>query len=190
MTKQRPSGRRAFLSWMAQLGVASAACAQQVPASDGRLVSARPRVPSPHGHGDIAGYFVRPRPRAGASGPETLPAVLVLAEGRELTPPVEDVARRVALESFMVLAPDLMGRGDPARLTEDIHAAALWLKQHADSTGRLGVIGVGASGMLARALAARMGRELHAVVFFDDAAPASTDGTWERGMLSLIKSLT
>jgi carboxymethylenebutenolidase len=190
--------RRAFLSRMGHLAAAgavagpwrpTAAAARQVPPTDGRLTSERARVPSPGGPGEIAGYFVRPRPRAGAVGPETLPAILLLPEDR-LTPQAEDVARRVALESFMVFAPDLMYRGDPDRVAADIQAAALWVKNHTDSTGRLGVIGFGAGGAAARALAVRMGPALHAAVSFDGAAPAPTDEAWERAMLSLIRALT
>ena len=51
----------------------------------------------------MAGYLAMP---AEASGP--LPAVMVIHENRGLNPHIKDVARRVALEGFLALAPDFL----------------------------------------------------------------------------------
>ena len=66
----------------------------------------------------MAGYLAKP---ADASG--KLPAVIVIHENRGLNPHIKDVARRVALEGFLALAPDFLtplgrhagGRGQGAR---------------------------------------------------------------------------
>lgn len=168
------------------------AAAQQVSPTDSRLVSERVTVPSPAGHGEIGGLLVRPRTRAGAAGIERLPAILVVHENRGLNPHIEDVARRLAVESFMAFAPDtltslggypgddekgraLFAKLDRDKIFEDLHAAALWLKNRADSTGRLGVIGFCFGGGVANSLAVRMGADLQAAVSFYGGAPATAD---------------
>lgn len=64
------------------------------------------RYPSPKG--DVLGYLARPA----AEGP--LPALIVIHEWTGLIPYVEDVARRLACEGYLALAPDLY-TGDPMR---------------------------------------------------------------------------
>jgi carboxymethylenebutenolidase len=186
------------------LGPRSAA-AQQVPLTDSRLMNQRETVPSPAGHGRIDGLLVHPRPRAGAVGIERLAAILVIHENSGLNPQIENIARRLALASFMAFAPDaltslggypgndekgaaLLMTLDRTRVAEDFHAAALWLKNRPNSTGRLGVIGFGFGGDIAKGLAARMGKDLAAVVSFSDRA--SAEAAWDRTVLSFIKSLT
>ena len=77
--------------------------AQQVAPTDARLEARYVEYDSPKGHGKARGYLVRP---AKAKGP--LPLVLVVHENRGLNPHIEDVARRVALEHFVALAPDAL----------------------------------------------------------------------------------
>src|SRR6476620_2902619 len=77
------------------------AWAQQVSKDDSRLKAEYATVASPQGNGSIKGYFVRP---AKASG--KLPAVLVVHENRGLNPYIEDVARRLGTQNYMVFAPD------------------------------------------------------------------------------------
>ena len=218
-----PIDRRAFIDRVTKVAVSAAAAAamvdqlmpnyaaaQQVSPTDSRLVSSRVSVPSPAGHGAIGGLLVRPRPRAGWGGVERLPAILVVHENHGLNPHIEDTARRLALSSFMTFAPDtltsaggypgddekagaLFATLDRAKMREDLHAAAVWLKNRADSTGRLGAIGFGLSGGvgLVNALAVRMGADLEAAVSFDGAAPpAAADAAWARTVLRFIKSLT
>ena len=74
--------------------------------------------------GTLTGYLARPK----ADG--KLPAVIVIHENRGLNPHIKDVARRVALEGFLALAPDFLSphrrharrRGQGAR--HDRHAEA------------------------------------------------------------------
>jgi carboxymethylenebutenolidase len=173
--------RRSFLCGAAAvLGVRltpQTEAAEQVPPDDGRLMWERVKAP--------AGFLVRPRPRAGTGvfeGPERYASVLVVHETRGLDAWVENMARRLALESFMTLAP-------AARGINELHEAALWLKKHQQSTGRLGLLVFSSGGNLARTLAARLGNELHAQVSLDGNALLD-EAAWQRAALSLIKSLT
>src|SRR5262245_46300837 len=78
------------------------AVAQKVPKDDARLVSKLMELPSPpSGSGKARGLLVEPVKPAGK-----LPGVMVVHENRGLNPHIEDIARRVALERFIVLAPD------------------------------------------------------------------------------------
>jgi carboxymethylenebutenolidase len=164
------------------------AAAQQVSPTDPRIKTERVTVPSPNGHGSIGGLLVRPA-NAGAT---RLPAILVIHENRGLNPHIEDVARRVALENFMAFAPDtlttvggypgddekggaLFSKLDRMKMGEDLHAAAVWLKNRPDSTGRLGVTGFCFGGGISNALAVRMGADLAAAVPYYGGAPETAD---------------
>jgi carboxymethylenebutenolidase len=164
------------------------AAAQQVRPDDPRLKIERATVPSPNGNGSINGLLVRPA----SAGTNRLPAILVIHENRGLNPHIEDVARRIALENFMTFAPDgltsvggypgddekggaLFGKVDRAKMGEDLHAAAVWLKNRPDSTGRLGVTGFCFGGGISNNLAVRMGADLAAAVPFYGGAPATAD---------------
>jgi len=96
--------------------------AQQVAPTDPRLEARYVEYDSPKGHGRARGYLVRP---AKASGP--LPLVLVVHENRGLNPHIEDVARRVALENFVALAPTRCSRSAVTPGDED-QARALFQK--------------------------------------------------------------
>jgi carboxymethylenebutenolidase len=162
--------------------------AAQVRPDDPRLKSERATVPSPNGHGKISGLLVRPA----NAGTNRLPAILVVHENRGLNPHIEDVARRVALADFMAFAPDtltslggypgddekggaLFGKLDRAKMAEDLYAAAVWLKNRPDSTGRLGVTGFCFGGGVANNLAVRMGADLAAAVPYYGGAPPAAD---------------
>ena len=164
------------------------AAAQQVSPTDARLKTEYATVPSKMGNGSIRGYLVRPV----AAGMQRLPAILVIHENRGLNPHIEDVARRLALENFMTFAPDgltsvggypgddekggaMFGKVDRAKMGEDLHAAAVWLKNRPDSSGRLGVTGFCFGGSIANALAVRMGADLQAAVPYYGGAPPAAD---------------
>ena len=163
------------------------AWAQQVPKDDSRIKTEYAVVPSPQGNGTIRGYLVRP---AGASG--KLPGVLVVHENRGLNPYIEDVARRLGAENFVAFAPDgltsvggypgddekggqLFQKVDRQKMTEDLLAAALWLKARADCTGKIGVVGFCFGGAIANTLAVRMGADLAAAVPFYGGQPPAAD---------------
>jgi carboxymethylenebutenolidase len=160
------------------------ALGQQVRPDDARLRTEYMTVPSPDGNGEIRGYFARP---AGATG--DLPGILVVHENRGLNPHIEDIARRIALADFMAFAPDgltsvggypgdderggqLFGMVDRAKMTDDFVAAAVWLKNRPDSTGRIGVTGFCYGGGISNTLAVRLGEDLAAAAPFYGGAPA------------------
>jgi carboxymethylenebutenolidase len=163
------------------------AAGQQVKPDDARLTIERVTIASPSGYGTIRGVLVRP-----ASAKATpLPTVLVVHENRGLNPHIEDIARRLALEGFMALAPDALtplggypGDEDKARASfagldqaktrEDFLAAATWLRRRADGNGKLGVVGFCYGGGIAHWLATRM-PDLGAAVPFYGNAPAPED---------------
>lgn len=162
------------------------ASAQQVAKDDKRIVTSSVELPSPAGYGTVKGYLVRP---AGTQG--KLPTVLVVHENRGLNPHIEDIARRFALEGYLVFAPDALaplggypGDEDKARTlfatldqkktAEDFVASAQWLQSHPDATGKLGVVGFCYGGGVAHALAVRLPNLSAAVPFYGN-HPAAED---------------
>lgn len=158
------------------------AFAQQVAKDDGRLRTGYARYPSPQGTGTVRGYLARP---ASASG--KLPGVLVIHENRGLNPYIEDVARRLALENFVAFAPDaltplggypgdeekaskLFAQLDPVKRTEDLVAAAGYLKSHLDCSGKIGAVGFCFGGGIVNTLAVRL-PDLGAAVPFYGSQP-------------------
>jgi carboxymethylenebutenolidase len=154
------------------------AWAQQVPKDDARIKAEHTTYPSPEGHGSIRASLVRP---TGARG--KLPGVVVVHENRGLNPYIEDVARRLALDGFVAFAPDaltpvggypgneekaaqLFASLDPAKRTEDLVAAADYLKSRPDATGRIGVVGFCFGGAMANTFAVRMPDLAAAVPFY------------------------
>jgi carboxymethylenebutenolidase len=193
--------RRSFMDRVKKVAVSSAAAAaivdqlmpnyaaaQQVSPKDSRIKAEYATVPSPQGNGSIKGYLVRPA----NAGTNRLPAILVVHENRGLNPHIEDVARRLALENFMAFAPDgltsvggypgddekggeMFGKVDRAKMAEDLYAAAVWVKNRPDSTGRLGVTGFCFGGGVTNSLAVRMGADLQAAVPYYGGAPPAAD---------------
>jgi len=135
--------------------------------------------------GEVRAYLVRPK------GDEKLPGVVVIHENRGLVPHIEDVARRVALEGFMAIAPDaltplggtpedpekappLMGKLDGQVTMNNYLAAVRYLKTHPLSTGKIGVVGFCWGGGMANQVAVNS-PEVLAVVPFYGRQPASED---------------
>jgi carboxymethylenebutenolidase len=192
--------RRAFLEGAqkyATAGVTAAAMleslrpnyawAQQVPKDDTRIRTEVVSVESPKGNGSIKGPLARPAKAAGK-----LPGVMVIHENRGLTPYIEDVARRLAVANFLALAPDgltsaggypgdedqaraLFPKVDRAKMTEDFEAAARWLKNHPDCTGKIGIIGFCFGGAMTNAMAVRLGSDLAAGVPYYGGQPPAAD---------------
>jgi carboxymethylenebutenolidase len=134
----------------------------------------------------VRGYLARPADAAGK-----LPGIVVIHENRGLNPHIEDVARRLALEGFMAFAPDaltplggypgddekaaqLFGQLDSAKRTEDLVAAADYLKARPDCTGKIGVVGFCFGGTVANTIAVRM-PDLAAAVPFYGGQPSADD---------------
>ena len=162
------------------------AFAVQVPETDRRIRSDYAYIASPQGNGAINAYLTYKNADGKRAG------VLVVHENRGLNPYIEDVARRLALADFIALAPDGLSsvggypgddekgaeffmKVDPAKMLEDFHAAAMWLKNSPSCTGRIGVIGFSFGGGMANQLAAKMGADLAAAVSFYGAQPSPLD---------------
>jgi carboxymethylenebutenolidase len=161
------------------------AYSEQVAKDDARLRTEYLTYPSPQGSGTMRGYFVQP---AKASG--KLPGVVVIHENRGLNPHIEDVARRVALENFVVFAPDaltpvggypgdedkareLFAKLDPGKRTEDLLAAAGVLKSRPECTGKIGVVAFCFGGGIANLFAVRFPDLGAAVPFYGSQPPAA-----------------
>lgn len=102
--------------------------------------------------GPMMAYLARPK------GKKKLPAVIVIHENRGLQPHIKDVARRIALEGFVALAPDALSPvgGSPEKPEEagplfqkldyettkkDFAAAVAYLKTNPQTTGKVGCTG-------------------------------------------------
>lgn len=141
------------------------ALAQQVRADDPAIITSRVTVPTPDGHGSINGLLAKPAKAKGK-----LPAVLVIHENRGLNPYVEDVVRRLAKAGYIALGPDglssvggypgndetgrdLQAKLDPRKLLEDFFASFEYLRDHPESTGKVGAVGFCYGGGVCNALA-------------------------------------
>ncbi len=159
--------------------------AQVVPANDARVQTAVENVASPAGHGTIKAYVARP-----ASPPPggRLPGVLVVHENRGLNPHIEDIARRLALEGFLAMAPDaltplggypgdedkaraLFAQLDQAKTRQDFLAAARALQARPDGIGRIGVVGFCYGGGMAHFLATQLPDLAAAVPYYGNQPP-------------------
>lgn len=169
------------------------ALGQQIARDDERIKASYETVPSPDGNGFIRGYFVRPFSADTRSAtPAKLPGIIVIHENRGLNPHTEDVARRFALENFMAFAPDalspfggypgddykggqLFGKIDREKMTQDFVAAARWLKNRPDCTGKIGATGFCFGGGMANTLAVLLGPDLAAAAPFYGSPPKPED---------------
>src|ERR1700685_3559938 len=147
------------------------AAAQQVRKDDERIKASYETLPSPDGNGYVRGYFVRPfSADTRDATPAKLPGIIIIHENRGLNPHTEDVARRFALENFVVFAPDalttaggypgddsrgglLFNKIDKPKLTRDFVNAAHWLKNRPECTGKIGATGFCFGGGAANTLA-------------------------------------
>ncbi len=189
--------RREFIKRAGALGAGALAMAygllpnyaraQTISFTDSRIKAQYVNYPSPGGNGEqVRGYLVQPA----GNGP--WPAVLVIHENRGLNPYVEDVARRVAVEGFLALAPDglsplggypgndddgraMQAKLDQAKLRTDMLNGAKWVKAHALSTKKLGVTGFCWGGGTSNWLATALGGDLQAAVPYYGAAAATAD---------------
>ena len=157
--------------------------AQVVPKDDPRIQAEHMKYPG--ATGEVRAYLVRPK------DDKKLPGVVVIHEIRGLVPHIEDVARRVALEGFLAIAPDalsplggtpedpekappLMGQLDRQATMNNYLAAVRYLKTHPLSTGKIGVVGFCWGGGMANRLAVNS-PDLSAVVPYYGDQPASED---------------
>ena len=188
--------RREFLKRLAVLAGGTAAAvtllpliqksfvhAQVVPKNDPRLDIDNITYPAPTG--PMNAHFARPK------GDKKYPAVIVIHENRGLNPHTEDVARRVALEGFIAVAPDalsplggtpedvneartLMRELDGTSTIKNFVAAVQYLKTHPQSTGKVGCMGFCWGGGMTNKVAVNA-PDLAAAVPFYGSQPAVED---------------
>ena len=173
------------------------AAAEQVSFNDASIKATYAKFASPKGYGECQGYLVTPKELTG-----TAPVVLVIHENRGLNPYIKDVARRLAMLGFIAFAPDalyplggypgnddegraMQGSLDKAKLEEDFIAAALFLKNHALSNGKLGAVGFCYGGYVVNMLAAALPDDLNAGAPFYGTPPAEALRSRVKAPLSL-----
>jgi carboxymethylenebutenolidase len=149
LTKLAGSGAAAAA--IAPMLAASSARAAIVPADDARLKTEN--ITWPGDGGEMKGYLVRPADLAGKVG-----TVIVIHENRGLNEHIKDVARRMALEGFVALAPDYLSplggtpadeeaaramfqQLDPAKTAANGVATVNFLKTHENGNGKVGAVG-------------------------------------------------
>lgn len=157
------AGTAAAAAAIAPMLAANSAKAEMIAETDERIKGED--ITYPGADGEMKGYLVRP---ADASG--KLPAVIVIHENRGLNPHIRDVARRMALEGFVALAPDFLSPDggtpddedkaremisalDATETNANAVATVSFLKGHAESTGNVGAIGFCWGGGLVNRLA-------------------------------------
>jgi carboxymethylenebutenolidase len=160
--------------------------AQQVAKDDARIKVEYLTYPSPQGTGTVRGYFAYPAKAGGK-----LPGVVVIHENRGLNPYIEDVARRLAVEGYVAFAPDaltpaggypgdedkaraLFAKLDPKKRTEDLVAAAGFLRSRPECNGKIGAVGFCFGGGIVNLLAVRI-PDLAAAVPFYGTQPSAAD---------------
>jgi carboxymethylenebutenolidase len=149
LTKLAGSGAAAAA--IAPLLAANAAHAAMIAEDDARLKAED--ITYPGAEGDMKAYLVRPADQSGKLG-----AVIVIHENRGLNNHIRDVARRIALEGFLALAPDFLSplggtpadedaaRGmfkelDAGQTIANGTATIAFLKEHEGSNGKVGAVG-------------------------------------------------
>jgi carboxymethylenebutenolidase len=184
------SSRYAAASGTTAVGLLAAlspdfAFGQKVAPSDTRIKTERIEIASPAGHGKINALVARPANAAGA-----LPVVLVIHENRGLNPHIEDIARRLAVDNFIAVAPDLLttqggypgdedkardafSKIDQAKAREDFVAAANYSRTIRGGNGKLGATGFCYGGGIVNLLATRMPELAAGVPFYGAAAPTA-----------------
>ena len=182
LTKLAGSGAAA--ATIAPLLAANSAQAAMVPADDARLTAED--ITWPGEGGEMKGYLARPKDAAGK-----LPTVIVIHENRGLNEHIKDVARRLALEGFVALAPDflsplggtpehedkareMIGQLDAATTTANAVATVTFLQGHEAGNGNVGAVGFCWGGGLVNTLAVNA-PELDAGVAYYGRQPAAAD---------------
>jgi len=162
------------------------AAAQVVKPDDNRLVTSWIEIPSPAGSGMIKAYVAKP-----ARGARKRGVVLVVHENRGLNPHIEDIARRLALDGFIAVAPDALTRLggypgdedkaralfatlDQTKVRPDFVAAATYAQAFPDGNGKLGAVGFCYGGGIVNMLATKV-PTLAAGVAFYGAPPRTED---------------
>jgi carboxymethylenebutenolidase len=161
------------------------AWAQQVKPDDARIKAGYTDYPAPKGSGTMRGYLALP---AAAQGKPSY--VVVVHENRGLSPYIEDVARRLAVEGYAAFAPDaltplggypgdqdkardMFAKLDAAQLTENLCAALDYVKLRPDFSGKFGAVGFCFGGSMVNTFATRYPDLNAAVPYYGVQPPAA-----------------
>ena len=178
------AGSGAAAAAIAPLLAANSASAEIIAAGDARLVAKD--VVYGGGSGEMKGYLVRPKEAAGPLG-----SVIVIHENRGLNPHIRDVARRMALEGFIALAPDflspaggtpddedqardMIGKLDAAATVANAEASLQFLATLDGANGKVGAVGFCWGGGIVNRFATKS-PELKAGVAYYGAQPPVED---------------
>lgn len=159
----RLAGSGAAAAAIAPLLAANSARAAIVAENDDRLKAED--IAYPDTEGEMKGYLAMPADAADKRG-----AVVVIHENRGLNGHIRDVARRMALEGFVVLAPDFLSPAggtpededkaremisalDMPRTVANAVASVAFLKGHKASNGKVGAVGFCWGGGMVNSLA-------------------------------------
>lgn len=185
------TGRRQFLKKTAAFAGGSVLLssypanlfAEIIKSDDSRLVTET--ITYTGASGPMIAYLARPK------GKKKLPAVIVIHENRGLQPHIKDVARRMALEGFVALAPDALSPqgGTPEKpedagpmfqkldyevTKKDFSAAVAYLKTNPLTTGKVGCTGFCWGGAMTNHVAVNA-PELDAAVPYYGGQPKAED---------------
>jgi carboxymethylenebutenolidase len=156
--------RRGFMEKLTRLagsGAAAAAIAPLLAASSARaaiIAEDDPKLKTENitykgSSGEMKGYLARPAEQSSKLG-----TVIVIHENRGLNAHIQDVARRVALDGFVALAPDflstlggtptdeekareMIGQLAPGQAVADAQATVAFLESHDSGNGKVGAVG-------------------------------------------------
>ena len=160
-----------------------AARADQVPPDDPRMQAEAIVIPTDAG--GLQSYLARP-----ADGSGMLGNIIVAHDYWGLTPHFRDVARRLAMEGFRVLAPDFASRfggtpaeSDPARemismldwpdVISDGKATVAWMRGQEGTKGKVAIVGFGWGGSAAGRLATKAPDLDSGVIYYGKVPPAA-----------------
>lgn len=188
--------RREFMKRLTMLAGGTAAAAAILPLLDSNYVQAASAPKADSGlnteyisyagaTGPVRAFFARPK------GNAKLPGVVVIHENKGLAPHIEDVTRRIAGEGFQAVAPDalsplggtpadpekaikMIGQLDSQSTLKNFTAAVQYLKTHALSTGKIGVVGFCWGGAMANQVAVHSPDLIAAVPYYGK-QPAAGD---------------
>ncbi|WP_316978404.1 dienelactone hydrolase family protein [Shumkonia mesophila] len=191
-----PLPRRVFLERLSVLAGSSAAAAALLPVLENNYAHAAmvaetdPRIEVEKVSWDatgqaINGYLAKPK-----SGTK-LGAVIVIHENRGLNPHIQDVARRMAAEGFLALAPDMLspvggtpadedaardmiGKLDREKTVAGLVAAVPYMAKRPEAAGKVGCVGFCWGGAMANMMAVRS-PELAAAVAYYGSQPTAAD---------------
>jgi len=188
--------RRSFLKRLITLAGSTAVAVALIPLLENKFVRAQmisgddarldiATIQYPGETGIVSAYLAKP------NGDSKHPGIIVIHENKGLRPHIRDVTRRMALEGFMVMAPDALSPlggspGDPdkarSRMRElnpqstvkNYVAAVKYLKTHPQTTGKVGCMGFCWGGGVTNQVAV-LSPDLTAAVPFYGRQPESED---------------